>query len=199
VHEQPGSAPGILYDRTVYTVTVTVSEQGGKLSAALSVSGGPDGAAVFENTYEKEPEKEYGSLTVKKTVSGDLASKSEVFTFTLKLGAPGSYAFTKDEIRGFISDGDTFRLSHGESLTVWDLPAGTRYEVTETDSRGYRSYSRSASGEISADGSTAEFVNTLSSVPQTGDRSPLLLWGAVCIASGAAVTALTILRKKRRE
>ncbi len=57
VTEKPGTVGGVSYDETVYTVTVTVTDDGsGKLQAAItSVTGGEEQIIVFTNTYQAEP------------------------------------------------------------------------------------------------------------------------------------------------
>ena len=94
--------------------------------------------AAFVNFYEGgriDPDPEYGGLIISKTISGDGAVETDEFPFTVTLD--------NAEINGtygnidFINGAAAFTLKGGESVTASDLPAGTGYIVTETDSRGY--------------------------------------------------------------
>lgn len=141
---------------------------------------------------------EYGSLTVKKTVTGDLADKNKEFTFTITFNAEGSYSYTGSK-SGTLKSGDSVQLKHGESITISGLPAGTTYAVTESGNNGYKVYSSGDKGTIAANKvSTAAFTNTKSSVPQTGDDSNLLLWLSMAGISGLGMVLTAILGKKRK-
>lgn len=141
---------------------------------------------------------EYGSLTVKKTVTGDLANKDQYFTFTITFNASGSYSYTGSK-SGTIKSGEAVQLKHGESITISGLPAGTTYAVTESGHSGYRAYTSGNTGTIAANKtSTAAFTNARSSVPQTGDDSNLLLWLSMAGAAGIGMVLTAIFGKKRK-
>lgn len=141
---------------------------------------------------------EYGSLTVKKTVTGDLANKDQYFTFTITFNASGSYSYTGSK-SGTIKSGEAVQLKHGESITISGLPAGTTYAVTESGHSGYRAYASGNTGTIAANKtSTAAFTNARSSVPQTGDDSNLLLWLSMAGAAGIGMVLTAIFGKKRK-
>ena len=141
---------------------------------------------------------EYGSLTVKKTVTGDLANKDQYFAFTITFNAEGSYSYTGSK-SGTIKSGDTVQLKHSESITISGLPAGTTYAVTESGNNGYRVYASGDKGTIAANAtSTAAFTNAKSSVPQTGDDSNLLLWLSMAGISGLGMVLTGIFGKKRK-
>lgn len=98
-----------------------------------------------------------GQLTVSKAVSGDQADDTDrerefVFTVTLKDrdGNPlkGTYPYTgsaevgaavpADGTLTLDADGSAqFRLKHGQSITIQEIPKGAAYEVKEADSEGY--------------------------------------------------------------
>ncbi len=141
---------------------------------------------------------EYGSLTVKKTVTGDLANKDQYFTFTITFNASGSYSYTGSK-SGTIKSGEAVQLKHGESITISGLPAGTTYAVTESGHSGYRAYASGNTGTIAANKtSTAAFTNARISVPQTGDDSNLLLWLSMAGAAGIGMVLTAIFGKKRK-
>ncbi len=168
--------PGIIYDNTEYTVTVTVkegeAESWGDLKAEVSVAkkgaeeSEPDtsGEATFANRYAT------GNLTVSKTVEGDEGDKNKAFNFSVTLyksdenkatEVSGSYDDSIDGMN-FTEGIATFTLKHGEHKTAKGLPAGLSYTVeeTEADKDGYGTFKEGNKGTIPVDGSaTAEFIN----------------------------------------
>lgn len=155
-----------------------------------------------------------GSLTVSKTVTGQLGETDREWDFTVELTGVGGYEAADAEGEPITFEGGSyaFRLKHGESLTIQGLPA-VAYTVTEADADkdGYTTESRGARGTVPAGGTAeASFVNDRSpdkggstdgggSAPGTGDESMPVLWAA--LAAGcmlALAAALTISRKKDR-
>ena len=171
---------------------VTTSE-----GATGTITGGETVTAAFTNTRNVTPQ--YGRLTVKKTVTGDLANKEQYFNFTITFNAEGSYSYTGSK-SGTIKSGDTVQLKHGESITISGLPAGTTYAVTESGNEGYSVYASGDKGTITAnETSTAAFTNAKSSVPQTGDNSNLLLWLGMALISAGGMIVLGVCSRKRRK
>lgn len=186
---------GITYEVTEADYTadgyVTTSE-----GAAGTITGGKTVTAAFTNTRNVTPQ--HGSLTVKKTVTGDLADKEQYYNFTITFDAEGSYSYTGSK-SGTIKSGDTVQLKHGESITISDLPTGTTYSVTESGNEGYFVYVNGDKGTIAAnENSTAAFTNIKSSVPQTGDDSNLLLWFSLMCVSGLGILLIVLQGRKRR-
>lgn len=164
--------------------------------ASGTIVGNSELTAAFTNTRNVTPQ--YGSLTVKKTVNGDLADKEQYFNFTITFDAEGSYSYTGSK-SGTIKSGDTVQLKHGESITISGLPDGTTYSVTESGNEGYSVYANGDKGTIAAnENSTAAFTNTKSSVPQTGDDSNLLLWFSLMCVSGLGILLSVLQGRKRR-
>ena len=107
---------------------------------------------IFTNTAH------VGQLTVSKTVSGDQATdadRSQPFTFTVTLKdkdetpLQGTYSYTGAAIEEGVmppqkgtltldANGQaTVSLTHGQSITIEDIPNGATYEVTEKDHSGF--------------------------------------------------------------
>ncbi len=114
---------------------------------------------------EVEIEKKFGSLTLRKTVGGNAGDTVGDFEFRIDLTGPDgkplaeSYRYS-GSISGELKSGDTVAIGHGETVTIEDIPTGTRYRITETDSRGHTVKSSGDVGEIAADyESLADFVN----------------------------------------
>ena len=76
-----------------------------------------------------------GSLTVKKTVTGNAGDKKKEFHFTVTLGdntISGTFGSGKTAME-FKEGVAEFTLTDGESKTATGLPAGITYEVTEAE------------------------------------------------------------------
>lgn len=108
-----------------------------------------------------------GSLTICKTVSGNGASTTKPFEFTIFFeGAEEEeiYEYHGTNIPdGTIMSGDTIALAHGQCITILGLPEGIQYRVVEADysAEGYYQYSEGAEGIIIADTVLhASFTNT---------------------------------------
>ena len=82
-----------------------------------------------------------GVLTISKTVEGQ-KNPTEKFTFTVNL-PEGEYPYIystaqgNDEVSGHISNNETVTLSSGQSVSIYGLPVGASYTVTETESDDY--------------------------------------------------------------
>ncbi len=109
-----------------------------------------------------------GDLSVLKTVTGSGAETESSFTFTLALeNAAGvkvdnTYATSAGTLT--VANGEaTFTLKGGETLTIYGIPEGTDYTVTEADpaQHGYILTDKSGDdGTIGTGLSSATFTNT---------------------------------------
>lgn len=90
---------------------------------------------LFTNTYTKN-----SSLSIEKTIDGNLADKTKKFAFTIQFTKSATASNDVDKYIGYIGkepveciigEETTFYLGHGEKLLFDNLPAGTRYVVTE--------------------------------------------------------------------
>lgn len=96
-----------------------------------------------------DPNPEQSALKITKNVVGDLADLTLGFSFNVKLEIPASSDVTS--VDGFIYNADgtyvsnaafengdnAFTLSDGQYLTFKELPAGTKYTVTESGTENY--------------------------------------------------------------
>lgn len=120
--------------------------------------------AAFTNT------RNIGSLTISKTVAGNGGDHSKLFAFTVTFGnvldpnAAYPYYDADDNLLGTIKSGATIYLTHGQSVTIKDLPDGATYIVEEADysGDGYRlTHVSGEDGTIDRDlGQIALFTNT---------------------------------------
>lgn len=201
--EVAGSDANILYDRTVYTVTLTIEDDGkGNLVITddLPVVDEKKQTITFTNT------KISNQLVVSKTVAGNLGSRNREFDFTLDLGTAKANTTVNISTDGvnftqtMLDENGRmdFMLKHGQSISVY--PVDGDYTVTEADSGYTTTYSinqaeavtgTSASGNVDADGEHVAFVNTLEATVPTGIHTPATsaLIG-ICLAVGLIAIAL---------
>lgn len=150
---------------------------------------GVDADANVATIYYMVPEIGMGSLKIKKTVTGEKGDKMKLFTFTVTFDRAVAYG---DQA----SDTITFQLRHGESVTLPNIPEGTKYEVKESDYAGYRVSSSGAKGTIAAGKtSVASFVNS-KGVPLTGDSGSKVLGAVIMGASILAIVGLVYADRK---
>ena len=113
-------------------------------------------------------------LTVTKKVTGADGDKTKAFTFTIALTpaedgvwteeaytlntTAGTLTFTRQDDGTYLSE--AFKLTDGQSLTVYGIPVGMTYTVTEKEANADR-YKTTATGDKGTIGEqdTAAFVN----------------------------------------
>ncbi len=172
VKEVEGDSAGVTYDKTVYDITVTISDDGsGNLSVETDKT---PGACNFKNTYNTKGEITFSG---KKTLENK-ALEEGMFTFELydsegtliedvTNAADGSYSFTKigytgsdldtDDDGNYVETTKTYKVvekAEGKAGITYD---DTEYEITVTlkdDGEG--------TIEVSADPkeNTYDFTNT---------------------------------------
>lgn len=151
---------------------------------------GTDAAANVATIYYMVPEIGMGSLKIKKTVTGEKGDKMKLFTFTVTFDRAVAYGDQP-------ADTFTFQLRHGESITLPNIPEGTKYEVKESDHEGYRVSSSGAKGTIVAGKtSVASFVNSKGPIPITGDSGSKVLGAVIMGASILAIIGLVYADRK---
>ena len=132
-----------------------------------------------------------GSLTVSKTVSGNLADFNQIWNFTVVFKAPegdtvnADITFSKNTATSTaIEDTDVtkiakgwtgtktldLQLKHGESITFENIPNGVTYTVTEATDEHYTTTPAggTATDTVTTTAKTAAFNNDYSDIPDTG-------------------------------
>ena len=205
--ETPGNLAGVTYDNTEYYLKVTVINQDGQKVrvAALhkgSASGNKENS--LENTYTA------GALQITKTVDGNLGDKTKYFEFTVKLTGMGesvyadSYNVTGSSYTGnpttiAIGTETTFKLKDGDTIKIANLPAGVKYEVTETEAEGYTTTKTADTGTIEGSVATAAFTNTKNGEVDTGIRLDSLPYLMMLAIAGAGLVVLVARKRGMRE
>lgn len=154
---------GVTYDKTKYTVTVTLEDDGqGHLTPNAKISGGEDGSIVLKNELARR------DLTISKTTAGNAVLKDDAFTVKIRLSrkdkdivpVDGDYPMMDgaEETKLTVKNGEaTLKIRDGQTVTIKDIPVGTTYTVEETDERaqGYNidasAYTSGGSGVIATE------------------------------------------------
>lgn len=209
--EVSGKNPNIFYATNSYNVEVSVAmpedypTHTTPVIQKIQVKDGDQKAdkAAFANTA-----KANDSLTVSKKVAGTAANTQDEFSYTLKIeGAQGSYDYVLDGAAGTFDAKDAlaFKLKHGQSIEIKNLPEGASYMVTEADTEynenfavdgGQAQAGAVATGKIHQ-GSAVAYTNEKGFAPATGvssDTMPFVFGGLVVVAGAGA---LLISRKRR--
>ena len=217
----------VTYDGSVYTVRVYVrnTENGGLAIDQITAAKGAEGQEVkqseikFVNKFEKKT-----NLVVKKNTVGDLADKTKAFTFNVTFTKPATYDGST-----FVSGNDTYTFGQEYTFTLADggqkvfsnLPAGTRYVVTEVGSAdGYApsvtvvengtqtvnktaadadSLATAETGKTNLAGegtNTVTFTNTYKDVPITGIIMNNLPFVILILAAAAGIVGYLVIRRR---
>ena len=161
IEEVDTAFDGVTYDKTKYTVTVTLEDDGqGHLTPKAEISGGEDGSIVLKNELARR------NLTISKTTAGNAVLSGDAFTVKIRLSrndivpVDGDYPMMDGaaETKLTVKNGEaTLKIRDGQTVTIKDIPVGTAYTVEETDERaqGYNidpsAYTSGGSGKIATD------------------------------------------------
>lgn len=194
VSEDQGNVAGITYAAPLYLMVLVTNGEDGALvpSYYLYKDENKDTKEdTFTNTYSA------GTLTVKKTVTGNLGDKNKEFDFTVTFAAPQGKDWTPaiDASEGatMVEDNPmsyTFKLKHDATATFGNLPAGVTYIVTESPVEGYKTTSTGEEGKIVAGLNEVTFINEKSGTIDTGvttENLPYVLLIGFVVLAGAAL------------
>lgn len=152
----------VTYSKDTYRMRVYVVNDGKggtkveSITAEKNASNGADenkvGEMLFTNIYTKRgnsnPNPDANpSLVISKEIIGDSADLTRSFQFTITMKKSPTETEAAPEYTGYINDDKskavrvtadgitetTFTLSHNDKLIFKDIPAGTRYVVTEVE------------------------------------------------------------------
>ena len=203
LREVAGNTAGVTYYGNTIKLVVTVINDGAIRVAAVHTESQGTKSDRFENTYSA------GTLSITKTVTGNLGDKDKYFDFTVELtGADGknygeSYAVSGGSNAANpstikIGEKTNFKLKNGDTISIANLPYDVRYEVVEADytSDGYTTNKTGDTGTISAATQTAAFTNDKNKsdidMGVSMDSLPYIL---MLVVVGAAVVVIATRKK----
>lgn len=196
-----GLPVGVDYTVTENTYKDYKPSDNGKYNEKIEA--GKTGEISVVNTYDEKYD-----IFVSKTVKGNHGDKSKNFEFMLKLTGndglvvPGSVDVEKNgnfETMKVIDGEVKFTLSHGEKIIFKKLPAGVRYEVTETVTDGYKMTCDNNSGVLRTNADIG-FVNTKNvGIPTAAMTNTGIITAiAVCCGGVAIATIVRAVKKKKK-
>lgn len=164
---------------------------------------GKTGEISVVNTYDEKYD-----ISVSKTVKGNQGDKSKNFEFVLKLTGsdglvvPGSVDVEKNgnfETMKVVDGEVKFTLSHGEKIIFKKLPAGVKYEVTETVTDGYKMTCDNNSGVLRTN-ANIEFVNTKNvGIPTAAMTNTGIITAIAVCCGGVVIVAIVRAVKKKKK
>lgn len=163
---------------------------------------GKTGEISVVNTYDEKYD-----ISVSKTVKGNQGDKSKNFEFVLKLTGsdglvvPGSVDIEKNgnfETMKVVDGEVKFTLSHGEKIIFKKLPAGVKYEVTETVTDGYKMTCDNNSGVLRTN-ANIEFVNTKNVGIPTAAMTNTGIITAIAVCCGGVIIAAIVKAEKKKK
>ena len=167
------------------------------------IEAGKTGEISVVNTYDEKYD-----ISVSKTVKGNHGDKSKNFEFMLKLTGsdglvvPGSVDVEKNgnfETMKVIDGEVKFTLSHGEKIIFKKLPAGVRYEVTETVTDGYKMTCDNNSGVLRTNANIG-FVNTKNvGIPTAAMTNTGIITAIAVCCGGVVIVAIVRAVKKKKK
>ena len=155
------------------------------------------------NTYDEKYD-----ISVSKTVKGNQGDKSKNCEFMLKLTGsdglvvPGSVDVEKNgnfETMKVVDGEVKFTLSHGEKIIFKKLPAGVKYEVTETVTDGYKMTCDNNSGVLRTNANIG-FVNTKNvGIPTAAMTNTGIITAIAACCGGVVIVAIVRAVKKKKK
>lgn len=183
----------------VYSVTTTQNtddsgaETGTKVDPEPGDTPGEGNGFAFVNSYTQgrgNPEDpESNALEISKTVAGEYGDHTKEFTFNVTLTKAALAEAPEDGYVGKVGDTEykfvpgtatTVTMKHGDELTFKELPAGTKYTVTETGTENY-----------TASAVTVENAGTPENAPAVEEGANLTVSDKLVGAKGNNSTAFT--------
>ncbi len=219
VSEREVDSERVTFDKTVYRITIRVSDDGkGQLVAAEPVITKLNGEAaeeiLFENTFTPKPQDLSLNITVNKLVQNIGAEAIGPQDFEFLLEGPEGNATVKTDAQGLAVFGLTFTEEDvGQQFTykLSEINTGMEY-VTYSDaeytivisislSQDNRLVAKIVCNGAEVENAVAEFVNVYdytSGPADTGDAD-LNMWIAALFISGGAMALIVALGAKKKE
>lgn len=144
-----------------------------------------------------------GDLEVSKVLQGNGANKNDVFTFQILI-TDGKYSCQMpDGSYGYVQSGDKIYIKGGEKFTIFDLPAGSHYQIIEIEANknGYTTSYTNAEGTVKEKTAIKPVITNLKRVERTrgdtGAGNQLLL--TLEVGGGLLALLIVLLYWKRKD
>lgn len=143
-------------------------------------------------------------VTINKLVTGNMGDKNKAFSFTVNsdqaMGTGNGYDLSEDEKTA------TFNLTHGNSVTLKNVPIGAKLTISESGADDYTITVQNSNGtQINGTYSVVQseneitVINTKSVTIDTGVSLDILPYILLLAVVGGAVTLLVVMSRKRRK
>lgn len=145
-----------------------------------------------------------GNIKVSKMVHGNNVETTRPWTITLSLPSGRFYYESNKGQKGYIEDKGTVRIVHGETVTIYDVPAGSQYMVEEAEANtmGYSTTYDNQKGRMECKKDTIVSVhntrNKDSEDVRTGTGEQTMIYAGVGIAAVALLAIVVVLKKKKK-
>lgn len=171
----------------------------------ISIPNTDDDGATSHLDYTVEPKAVLaGNLKVSKMVHGNDVETTRAWTMTLSLPSGKFYYESNKGQKGYIEDKGTVSIVHGETVTVYDIPAGTQYQVEEAEanSMGYSTTYDNQKGRMECKKDAIVSVhntrNKASKDVRTGTGENTMIYAGVGICAVALLAIVIVLKKKKK-
>ena len=208
IQPQEGTTAGVAYYTKDIRLVITVIEtaDGQRRIAAIHTESGEPGDTEKSNDIEYTYSA--GSLSVTKSVTGNLGDRAKEFNVWVTFTAPE--AGVVNSTISYIVDGETktiapaeweentasvqIALHHEETVTFTNIPYGVTYHVEEDsyEAEDYKTSYNKQDGTIGAASDAVTITNTKGTTVDTGvvlDSLPYILLIAVAVVGVVAFTA----------
>lgn len=141
-----------------------------------------------------------GDLAISKQVVGKELSKNATYTVKLNIEA-GSYKYENSNGKsGYAQNNSKLKIKNGETITIYDLPAGTTYTITELEeNKGYDTTYKLKTSSIEAKKTVnAKIVND-STRYDTGEANKMIFYIVGAGASLAIILLLVVTAKQNKK
>jgi pilin isopeptide linkage protein/uncharacterized repeat protein (TIGR01451 family)/LPXTG-motif cell wall-anchored protein len=215
VTEVPGDSDDYIYDGTVYTVTVEVVDEGGKLVATptISADGADVDSIVFDNPYVPEVGLKVTKTITSKPANGSYYKEGETVKYKIVVTNTGECDLTDvkvdDELTGDhwvvkkLAAGASKDFTTSYKVTKDDVKAGSVLNVVTAEADNPVDPDKPLKDKDDVEVPTGSDKTPPTPprkkvVPQTGDDTPTGAMALMTVFGAAALTAGTVLKRKRK-
>ena len=219
VTEVPGDSDDYIYDGTVYTVTVEVVDEGGKLVATptISADGADVDSIVFDNPYVPEVGLKVTKTVTSKPANGSYYKEGETVKYMIVVTNTGECDLADvkvdDELTGDhwvvkkLAAGASKDFTTSYKVTKDDVKAGSVLNVVTAEVENPYDPDEPLKDEDDVEVPTGSDQTPPKPnppkkkivIPQTGDDTPTGAMAALTVFGAAALTAGTVLQRRKRK